>query len=328
MRWSPVTIEGKTLHRQIRITAAVAAVAAASLIVASAASAATAAGNTCTGDRAEPTPATLVQLSSTSDPASVTVPVSGVITKWGVNVISYPGGISEKLKVLRPAGGHSFTTVGESTVQPIAGGSNSFETRIPVQAGDHLGAFSPLETIFCEESSAPTDVLGILAGDTPLGSTGIFAEEPMGQLAVSATVEPDADGDGVGDETQDKCPQSAAVQVACPTVTLSASASVKKSSTSVLVTDNVQSSVTVAGSVKLGKGKSAKLSGGTQVVAPGAFAKFTLPFSGKLKSALQKLSRKQSLTLTLSATAPNLVGAPSSKTLKVKLKGQAKPKKG
>jgi hypothetical protein len=272
----------------------------------------------------------MVQLGSTTNPGAVTIPQAGVITKWKVNVIPYPGGISEKLKVLRPAGGNSFTVVGESTVQPIAGGLNSFDTRVPVQAGDRLGAYSPLAPIFCEEASTPTDVLGTTIGDPSLGSTAAFTERPKGQLAVAATVEPDADNDGYGDETQDKCPQNAAVQASCPApplpVALSSTSIAKKSLVTVLITSNSQAPVTVTGTTKLGNGKSAKLSGGTQVVVPGAIAKFTLLFPEKLQAALKQLSGKQFVWLNIVATAPNSAGAITTSNLKVKLKGQAKPR--
>jgi hypothetical protein len=314
------------LHRKKRIIAIAAAFSALSLTGASSALAATEVGNACVGDRAETPNSTIVQLASTTNPGAVSVPVAGVITKWKVNVVPYPGGISEKLKVLRPAGGNSFTTVGESTTQPILGGQNSFDTRIPVQAGDRLGAYSAFSPIFCAEASAPTDVLGVVPGDTSLGSTTAFTELPEGQPAISATVEPDADNDGFGDETQDKCPQNAAVQVPCPVVALSTSASARKGLANILVTSSFQASVTVAGTVNLGKGKSVKLSGGTQIVAPGAIAKFTLLFPQKLKAKLKQLSRKRFLWLNIGSTAPNIVGPATVSGLKVKLRGQAKPK--
>jgi hypothetical protein len=307
---------------------AIAAAASLSLVAlgASSASAATEVGSACTGDRAETPPNTVVQLASTTNPALVTpIQQAGVITKWKVNVIPYPGGVSEKLKVLRPAGGNNFTVVGESSMQPIVGGMNTFDTRVPVQAGDRIGASSPLAVIYCEAISSPTDVLGVFVGDAPPGSTATFAEEPKGQLSLAAIVEPDADGDGFGDETQDACPQNAAFQVPCPVAVLSATKTVKKGLAQVLVTSNIQASVTVSGKVGLGKGKTAKLNGGTQIVAPGTLATFTLLFTQKLKAKLKELSRKQSLTLRLSVTAPNPVGDPTVKTLKTKLRGQKKP---
>jgi hypothetical protein len=314
------------LHRKTCTIALGAVLSALSLIGASAATAATEVGNACIGDRAETPVSTIVQLGSTTNPSSVAIPVAGVITKWKVNVVPYPGGISEKLKVLRPAGGNSFTTVGESTAQPISGGSNSFDTRVAVQAGDHLGVYSSLAPIFCAETSAPTDVIGVAPGDPAAGTTSAFAALPEGQVAVSATIEPDADNDGFGDETQDQCPQNATVQIACPVVVLSATSTARKSLANVLVTSSFPAPVSVTGTVKAGKGKAIKLSGGTQIVVPAAIAKFTLLFPEKLKRKLKQLSRKQFLWLNLSATAPNVVGAATTRHLKVKLKGQAKPK--
>jgi hypothetical protein len=315
------------LHRISRTIAISAALSAFSLIGATGASAATEVGNPCIGDRIDEekgATSTLVQLSSTSNPGSVTVPVTGVITKWKVAVIPYPGGISEKLKVLRPAGGNSFTTVGESTMQPIVGGQNTFDTRIPVQAGDRIGAYSPLATIFCEGISSPTDVMGVAPGDPGPGASAAYSELPKGQVALAATVEPDADNDGFGDETQDGCPQSALAQVPCPVVALSTSASAKRGFATLVVTSSIQASVKVTGTVNLGKGKKVKLNGGKQIVVPGTLSKFTLLFPQKLKAKLKQLSRKQFLWLRLKAKAPNVVGAPTVSKKKVKLRGQAK----
>ena len=47
-------------------------------------------------------------------------------------------------------------------------------------------------------------------GQGPKASTG----EPTGQLLVQAVIEPDADRDGYGDETQDACPANAQRQAA------------------------------------------------------------------------------------------------------------------
>lgn len=311
--------------RKKSIGVIIAAAMAVSLLGASSASAATAVGSNCVGDRAEVPASTLVQLASPTSPSSASVPVAGVITKWGVNVIPYPGGISEKLKVLRPAGGNNFTTVGESTMQPIVSGQNTFDTRIPVQVGDHLGGNSPLGVIYCATGTTPADLIGATPGDTGGGSTAAYPPAAEGVLALSATIEPDADNDGFGDETQDKCPQNASFQVPCPVVKLSASAVVKKGLATILVTSDIQASVKVAGKVRLGKGKTAKLNGGTQIVVPGTLSKFIMLFPGNLKARLKELSRKQSLTLNISVTATNPVGAPSTRKIKAKLRGQKKP---
>jgi hypothetical protein len=53
-------------------------------------------------------------------------------------------------------------------------------------------------------------------GDLAPGATDNFeGPTPAYQFDVSAKLEPDADHDGFGDETQDQCPASAATQGAC-----------------------------------------------------------------------------------------------------------------
>ncbi|HST68137.1 MAG TPA: hypothetical protein VLI94_00590 [Solirubrobacterales bacterium] len=317
---------------RLKLVPAVAAAALAiSLLGATGATAATEIGNNCTGNRAEPPGSTLVQLSSVN-PSSLAAPHDGVLTKWKVNVIPYPGGISEKVKVLRPAPGapNTFTAVGESTLQPILGGANSFDTRIPVLAGDRIGAFSPMSTIWCMGTGSPANVMGVVAEDVAIGAAATFppATDPEAQeslVAMSAVIEPDADKDGFGDETQDACPQSATSQAPCPVVSVSTSTQVRKGSVTVVVTPSTQATVTVKGVAKLAKGKKAKLNGGTQILAPGLLGKFRLGFTKALKNKLKELPPKRSVKLNVTISGTSVSGAVTTKTLKVKLKGQAKP---
>jgi hypothetical protein len=304
-----------------------------SLVAASSASAATEFGDGCIANRASETePLTLFQISSPQSGLPSAAPTAGVITKWKLNLISppeeepIPPVIPQTLKVLRlNTGAKTATTIGEDT-RTVGSGLNTFDVRIPVAAGDRLGLFGSIATLFCETSN-PGNSTGAIEGGAPSGSTGSYVEIPeQVRVPVVAVLEPDADNDGYGDETQDLCPQSAAVQTACPVIALSTSAVAKKGLVTVLITSSTQAPVTVTGAVNLGKGKSAKLNGGTQVVVPAAIAKFTLLFPGKLKSKLKQLSRKRFLWLNLTATATNIAGQVSSSALKVKLKGQAKPK--
>ena len=91
----------------------------------------------------------------------------------------------------------------------------------------------------------------------------------------------------------------------------------------IVVTTDAPAPVTVKGVVKLGKGKKAKLNGGTKTLTPGVLGKFTLKFSKKVKAKLAGLSSKHSLTLKATVTGTNVAGQVTKKTLKVKLKGQA-----
>lgn len=271
---------------------------------------------------------TFVQLSKNpASPPALTAPSSGVITSWKVTVTLPLGGKTypSKLDVFRSAGAaKTFTLVGQSSQVIVGQGTNSFPTRIPVQAGDRLGFAGGQNVEWYCETGDPLDVLGYLEkGDVPLGGTQTFPQESAGlQEAVSAVIEPDADNDGFGDETQDACPQSATTQAACPVVTLSVSAAAKKKLVTLLVTGPVAANVTVTGVVSLGKGKKAKLKGGTKAVTPGAFTKFKLKFTSALIKRLEELPPSKKLTLKVTTSAPNVVGAPTTKVIKVKLKGQ------
>jgi hypothetical protein len=323
------------MRKPMKLLPCLAAAIAVGAIATPAASAATTIGNSCTGNTTEG-PQTLVQLSQTTSSTPLGAPEAGVITKWGVNVIPYEGGISEKLKVLRPAAApNSFVAVGESTSQPIVGGTNVFDTRLPIQAGDRIGVSSGLGAIFCDDKSGsvPTDVMGFILGDQGLNSTAAFKELPKAQAAVTATIEKDADGDGYGDETQDKCPQSAASHDPCPVLGLEAlSFPPGKSSVKILVASDLASGITVSASVKItGKTKKAKTSATakltpiTQLVTAGHIVIYTMNFPKALADALAALPSKKSLPLKVSVAGKTIDGTASSeKKLTVKLKGQKK----
>lgn len=301
------------------------------------ASAATEFGDSCTadGEAGFGVPLTLFAFTAPGDPLPLTAPTAGVITQWKLSQTVTPVATTHTLKVIRQTGPSSALVTGESAPIVPNLGPNTFDTRIPVQAGDRLGLFADgARLLFCRTPGQKNQQGGFEGA--PAGSTveiTNFNEEA--RVPVAAIVEPDADNDGHGDETQDKCPQSSATQDPCPVavaaavtvapIVLGTTAVAKNGLVNVLVTSNPQASVTVAGTVKLGKGKSVKLSGGTQIVAPGTIAKFILLFPEKLKSKLKQLSRKQFLWLNLAATAPNSAGAVSTSNLKVRLKGQASP---
>jgi hypothetical protein len=267
-------------------------------------------------------------------PFPAAVQSAGVITSWGMNVGGVSPGFADRItfKVVQPnLAASTVQVVGEDAETTIIG-ANSFKVRIPVQAGDLVGMTNDGKSlVYCEEPSLGS-ALGAVEGSPTVGSTVAFTERHEGaaRIPVFATVEPDADGDGYGDETQDQCPTDGSTQGPCPTkaaptpppaptpITLSASAAAKKTFLTVSLTTTAQASVTVTGTVKIGKGKLVKLRGNTQTVAPGTLAKFTVLFPAKLKAALKKLPANKKLTVSLSASAP---GA-TTKKLTVKVPGQ------
>jgi hypothetical protein len=308
------------------ISTAISAVVVVSLLGAASASAATEFGDNCSGTDPTSEPVTLFEISSTNNPLPTAAPVSGVITKMKVNLVPGAPAFPVSLKVLRQIGPNTVQIIGEAN-GTVAGGASSIDARIPVQAGDRLGFFSPsgFGAIICEEESG-TSVLAAYEGGGSVGGTATFESGPVSKIRVPlfASIEPDADNDGFGDETQDACPQSATTQAPCPPVTLSTTKQVRKGSVVIVVTTDTPAPVTVKGVVKLGKGKKAKLNGGTKSLTPGTLGKFTLKFTKKVKAKLTQLSPKQKLTLKATVTGTSVSGAVTKKTLKVKLKGQAK----
>lgn len=309
------------------ISVAISAAVAISLLGATSAAAATQAGNNCIGNNGTEDFLLFGLATGGSPPAAI--PTNGVVTSWTFNVIPVPPGlISQTMKILRPTGSGQFQVVGESGLQPISSGLNRFATRIPVHTGDLIGVNGFLEgesgSVYCETKN-PGDRLGVIEGSPPPGSAVTpIAEESGLQVPITVSIEPDADNDGFGDETQDACPQSTTAQAACPPVTLSTTKQVRKGSVVIVVTADTPAPVTVKGVVKLGKGKKAKLNGGTKSLTPGVLGKFTLKFTKKVKAKLAQLSPKQKLTLKVTVTGTSVSGAVTTKTLKVKLKGQAK----
>jgi hypothetical protein len=307
-------------------------------ISAAAASAATEVGSNCAG--ANPVGNyTMLQLSQAGG-LPLAAPAAGVVTKWKVNsaFVAPPGfAASERMRVFRATGApNEFQTIAESSPGAVQTGQNTFATQIPVQAGDRFGAFAPAGSllVLCATTSSE-DKLGIKEGDVAPGSKATYTPVEKIQLALSVTIEPDADNDGFGDETQDKCPRSAKLQTECPLISLSSFGIASRNSALMLVASSssapvaVTATVTVPGKAKKGKkgkAKTLKLTGGTQTVAPGQLAQFVVAYSVPLKAALSALSPKKSLALTVSASATDATGLPSSSATTLRLKGQAKPK--
>jgi len=306
---------------------ALTAVMAAALFGASGASAATEFGDACFANETAKQSVTIYEAFAPENPTPAAAPAAGVITKWRVNLHpAAPFAVPTTLKVLHPLGPNSAQIVGEAT-QNVPPGGSSAETRIPVQSGDHLALFGPsaIGFLYCKLPADTAVIGGFIGPGGSVGATVPIVEEPADvRVPVTGFLEPDADKDGYGDETQDKCPQSAAIQTPCPAVTVDASSVAKKGSVIVLVSVNSPAPVTVAGTVKLGKGKPATLQGGTQTLAPGAMARFKLKFTKRVKNKLADLSPKQKLTLKISATATNVAGLVSTDNVNAKLKGQAK----
>jgi hypothetical protein len=169
--------------------------------------------NYFTACNADPDPPEACTVMQTAMPGAVqAAPNDGVITRWRVRSIGL--GIVT-LRVLRPNPDGTFTAIGSSLPQQLTqrtppGGdsSYSFPTRIPVLTGDRIGVDRNRRAggIYRNRSDAvfQTGLFVPPLADFDSGSPdpGLSGVE----LMVNADVEPDEDGDGYGDKTQDNCP--------------------------------------------------------------------------------------------------------------------------
>ena len=206
---------------------AITAVCALGLVVPPAASAATVIG------QAPPTAGTpgaceagihnssVVQLSAGGN--TYTVPAGGgVITEWSHLADATPGQVL-RLRLFRHVAGATFTAVAESEDQTLTPSTvNTFQTRIPVSGGERVGidngpmGQSGTACIYHSTATAADDAY--YSGNDvspPLGSPAPYFALGQFRVNVAAVLEPDADGDGFGDETQDLCPSDATKQGDC-----------------------------------------------------------------------------------------------------------------
>lgn len=158
-----------------------------------------------------------VQVSVNSG-TSYEAPSPGVITSWSQRSNSNPAA-SGRLQVWRRAGGTNYTLVGRSDAMIFTPDAlNTFPTRISVEAGDLLGFRVGATATGCQFPGGAG--LGSLASG-PAGSTDPAPGEtrPLstapGLLNVAAVLEPDADRDGYGDESQDCAPADPARAIDC-----------------------------------------------------------------------------------------------------------------
>jgi hypothetical protein len=176
-------------------------------------------------------PCTMVMLIAPSAPMGNPVdqgaPMSGVITKFRIKAIG--------------AGGPATATFRLANITPAAGGADAIATsagtgptitvpedtggdapilqvgaRLPVAQGQHLAVDgSPnLEALHVSDGNKWTYLYAPPLVD---GQGGRDSTEVTEELLVQADIEPDADHDGFGDETQDQCPTQASTQGPCDT---------------------------------------------------------------------------------------------------------------
>jgi uncharacterized repeat protein (TIGR01451 family) len=161
-------------------------------------------------------------------------PSNGVVVSWNYQA----GTTTPKLRLriyskdTSDATGKSWIARSESS-QKVPGtgagqvGANRLNTfpespGVPIKSGDHLGlTTSDVSGSWgCISTTSAADLIRQKnPPDAPIGTSASFPGAALTNLkiGVSAVIEPDADGDNFGDETQDSCPTDAAVHSGpCP----------------------------------------------------------------------------------------------------------------
>jgi hypothetical protein len=144
-------------------------------------------------------------------PGGIASPLDGVVVRWRIRVGGSPTAPTT-FRIARPAGGPGqYTGAGTSPVViPALNQTSVYDAQMPISAGDRIGIESA-DPVQAYHNLAPmqTGVFGHwgVGPAAPLADGGA-PRSPNGQnspyeLLVQAEVEPDCDGDGFGDETQD-----------------------------------------------------------------------------------------------------------------------------
>jgi uncharacterized repeat protein (TIGR01451 family) len=173
---------------------------------------------------------TNVQASTSSGPSYVS-DRDGVVVSWSYLAGSTTPAPALRLRIYQPGADQSQWVARSESAQKASGTGagqvhpnqlNTFPESpgIPIKAGDHLGlTTSGASTWGCIGTGNASDVIRQKnPPDPPIGQTATFPGPDMTlKIAMTAVVEPDADGDNFGDETQDSCPTDPTVHTGgCP----------------------------------------------------------------------------------------------------------------
>jgi hypothetical protein len=161
--------------------------------------------------------ATYVQ---TSLPAGgiVSSPIDGVITRWRMRGFTQGASPAQILfRVMRPAGTDTFTAMSTtSAMLPTSLGTYEFPARVPIQRGDYIGLTQTSgNTIWLDSGFPGAGSLDFFPEAFADNQTQSGSPTPDDVVTINASVEADADHDGFGDETQDRCATNGATQGAC-----------------------------------------------------------------------------------------------------------------
>jgi hypothetical protein len=274
----------------------------------------------------------------------------GVITSWST-MNDTTAGRTSRLLVLEPnpgAGATHYIARQKDQVRAIGSGLNTFSSglRLPIQPSQQLGLYlpdgQPADTGVCAFIPATMgNTINFQAGpgEPPLNTSVDYPGFAANfRLNASAVVEPDADRDVFGDESQDNCLGTAGAVGGCPNTVSVGKTSVKGK------TVTVEVAVPGAGTVKGGSATdqalalaSAKKKKKKKKPQP-PLRQSSQTVTGKTrqtvvltlnlsKTGRSKLARKGKLGLSIKVTYTPIGGTAGTATASAKLTSKKKKKK-
>ncbi len=164
---------------------------------------------------------------TTGGGSSYTFPYSGILTKVRVFVgEETQAGDTVQARTFRVLGPLSASVIDGGEAHSLSGlplkAPSTFVDRIPATAGDLLGARFAVNSLLGETSryfttASATDAVsfGAVTVDPAIGSSFSTSDTSNARVNIGAVLEPDEDGDGYGDASQDLCPGSPTAISAC-----------------------------------------------------------------------------------------------------------------
>lgn len=248
----------------------------------------------------------------------------GVLTSWRFHSSGDASAGAVRLKIFRYTGtGLVFKVLAESSLKTLEPDTAyDFKERIPVDQGDLLGltAVSDAEVGITVPGTPQNQLAQFGGGDIPPGQTGTATIAwPDLRPSVAATVESDADGDGFGDDTQDKCPVDRTTQALCQFSFGRLKRNTKRGTAVLPVTVPGAGTLSLSGRGVAGQQASTSraASAGGRAVASASTVKLVVKGKGKKKKTLNETGK---VKLNLAITYTPTVGDPSTQSVKVKLK--------
>jgi hypothetical protein len=266
---------------------------------------------------------------------------NSVITRWRTELAPGVGPVRQQLLAFRQVYEGQDRLVGESAIETLVDGVNEFPTRIPIPEYGHIGLRGPEQTLFCDKES--DHLAGVVEGPFAVGETRPHTWLSAGVPAI-AFIEPDRDGDGYGDLTQDRCTGDAAFYDTCPIAAFRAGGTEVRRrailvhstfwvTTKIYATPSMRVTGTVAGATRRrgtpGHSFLFNLDGGDQDVPPDTPTTFRLPLPTAVTRLLARMTPEESFQANLSARVLNgdaVAGREFSRSWTVKLPGRMKPR--